>query len=59
VASGETLAQIARVHGLTIDELLAANPQIADPNRTAVGDELRIPAIGGTSRSPAGQPLLP
>ena len=59
VASGDTLAQIARVHGLTVDELLAANPKITDPNRIAVGDEIRIPAIGGTSRSPAWQPVLP
>nr|MBA2558266.1 LysM peptidoglycan-binding domain-containing protein [Chloroflexota bacterium] len=43
VASGDTLGGIARQNGLTIEELLAANPQITDPDRISIGDEIIIP----------------
>jgi LysM repeat protein len=44
VKSGDTVSGIATVFGLTPDELLAANPQITDPDKIAVGDEITIPA---------------
>jgi LysM repeat protein len=43
VAQGETLSKIAKKYGLTLDQLLAANPQIKNPNKIAIGDELTIP----------------
>lgn len=43
VQSGDTLTRIANRFGVTVEEILAANPQIANPNRIAVGDEIVIP----------------
>jgi len=43
VAQGQTLSKIAKQYGLTLDQLLAANPQIKNPNKIAIGDELTIP----------------
>ncbi len=42
VQPGETLSGIARDHGVTLPELLAANPQILDPDLIHVGDVLMI-----------------
>lgn len=43
VEAGDLLGSIAQRFGLTLDELLAANPQIADPNTIQVGDVVTIP----------------
>jgi hypothetical protein len=50
VAKGETMSKIARKYGLTIEELMAANPQIKNPNKIAIGDQITIPVPveGGT-----------
>jgi hypothetical protein len=40
----DTLLKIASAHGITLDELLAANPQIKNPNKIAQGDQITIPA---------------
>ena len=42
VQPGETLSGIARDHGVTFDELLAANPQVQDPDLIHIGDVLLI-----------------
>jgi probable HAF family extracellular repeat protein len=42
IAAGDTFSAIARAHGLTVDALLAANPQVANPDWIAVGDRLTI-----------------
>lgn len=64
VASGDTLSGIAKKFGLTLDELLAANKQIKDPNKLAIGDQITIPPRGvvtpgaaGSSAAPAGSAL--
>lgn len=44
VKSGDTIFGIATEFGLSPDELLAANPQITDPDKIAIGDEITIPA---------------
>ena len=44
IKSGDTLSKIATSFDLTLDELLAANPQITDPDKIAIGDEITIPA---------------
>jgi peptidoglycan hydrolase-like protein with peptidoglycan-binding domain/LysM repeat protein len=44
VHAGETLSGIARQHGVTLDVLLAANPEIHDPNRISIGQIITIPA---------------
>jgi LysM domain len=43
VAQGQTLSKIAKQYGLTLDQLLAANPQIKNPNKIKIGDQLTIP----------------
>ena len=42
VARGETLRYIARLYGVTVDEIVAAN-ELADPNRIYIGQQLVIP----------------
>lgn len=46
VRSGENLSVIAQRHGLTLDDLLRANPRI-EPNRIFAGQWLAIPQQGG------------
>ena len=43
VKPGDTLTKIAKKFGLTNDQILAANKQIKNPNKIAVGDEITIP----------------
>jgi hypothetical protein len=43
VKQGETLSSIAKKFKITIDQLLAANKQIKNPNKIAIGDVLTIP----------------
>jgi hypothetical protein len=62
VEPGDTLSLIATRFGVTVDEILAANPQIRNPNRIAVGDEITIPEpaqappseLEGEEASPSG-----
>jgi LysM repeat protein len=44
VKSGETLAGIARQHGVTLEALLAANPEIQDPDRIRIGQVIFVPS---------------
>ena len=58
MAQGETLSKIAKQYGLTLDQLLAANKQIKNPNKIAIGDELNIPTPGALERpGQRGEPL--
>ncbi len=43
VKSGDTLLKIAKKFGITVDQLIAANKQIKNPNKIGVGAELKIP----------------
>ncbi len=43
VKPNDTLSKIAARFGVTVDEILAANPQIKNANQIAVGDEITIP----------------
>jgi len=56
VAPNDTLWDIAANYGLTLDDLLAANPGV-DPKRLMVGQELVIPGISqealGATETPA------
>ena len=42
VVKGDTLWAIARDYGLSLEEVVALNPQIKNPNRIQVGDEVRV-----------------
>jgi LysM repeat protein len=35
---------VAKAHGITIEELLAANPAIKNPNKISEGQQITIPA---------------
>ncbi|MDF9409527.1 LysM peptidoglycan-binding domain-containing protein [Pelotomaculum isophthalicicum JI] len=55
VQAGETLFLIAQKYGVTLDALIAANPQLADPGLIFPGQVINIPAPGpATSPFPAG-----
>lgn len=51
VKAGDTLSKIAARNGLTLAQLLQANPQISDPNRISVGDTVNLPN-GSPAESP-------
>ena len=44
IKKGDILSKIAAQHGITIEELLAANPTIKNPNRISEGQQIVIPA---------------
>jgi LysM repeat protein len=59
VKQGDTLSTIAKRFGVTVDAILAANKNIKNPNKIAIGDLVVIPAAvpsevvdGGASASP-------
>lgn len=43
VANGETLLSIARQYDVTVNEIITENPDLSDPNRISLGQELLIP----------------
>jgi len=47
VSSGENLTVIANRYGVTLDDLLRANPRV-EPNRITAGQWIEIPLPGGT-----------
>jgi len=48
VVQGDTLFSIARRCGLTVSQILAANPGIFDPNRIQIGQRIVLPQPGVT-----------
>ena len=64
VVANDTMGGIAKKFGLTVDQLLAANKQIKNPDKIAIGDRLVIPPsapteiVNGASPS-AGPPASP
>lgn len=48
VKSGDTLSQIAKNSGVSVQELMAANPQITNPDVIKAGQELVLPAATGS-----------
>ncbi|HKG81488.1 MAG TPA: LysM domain-containing protein, partial [Pyrinomonadaceae bacterium] len=43
VKSGDTLSRIAMRNGVSLAQLLQANPQISNPNNIKVGDIISVP----------------
>ena len=43
IKKGDTLFKIAKENGLSIEELIKANPKIKDPSLIAIGQEINIP----------------
>ncbi len=50
VRRGDTLYSIARGHGVSLQRLIAANPQISNPNRIYPGQMVSIPTDGRQMR---------
>jgi len=44
IKKGDTLSKVASAHGITLEQLLAANKDIKNPNRITEGQEITIPA---------------
>jgi LysM repeat protein len=53
IKSGDTLSQIAQSNNTTVDALMAANPNITDPNMIIAGESIKIPqvSVGGTAQT--------
>ena len=49
IKSGQTLSGIAAANGLTVAQLMAANPNITDANKIQSGASINIPSSGGGS----------
>jgi LysM repeat protein len=62
IKKGDTLLKVARANGLTLEELLAANPTIKNPNKVSEGQQIIIPVpsasdeAGGASAAPSRKP---
>jgi len=54
VQSGDTLSGIAQRHGVSLAQLLQANPQITNPSLIHPGQQITIP--GGAQPAPAAPP---
>jgi len=59
VAKGDTMSKIAKRFGLTIAQVVAANPQIKDPNTIKIGDQVTIPAPAASDGAGGGAPASP
>jgi spore coat assembly protein SafA len=47
VQPGDTMFSIAQMFGVSLEALIAANPQITDPNILFPGDVLCVPFLAG------------
>ncbi|MCP4362840.1 MAG: LysM peptidoglycan-binding domain-containing protein [Chloroflexi bacterium] len=55
VAPGDTLYNISDQYGVPMEDIMAANPEITDPNNLTVGEQIIIPAPGsGETTPPSG-----
>lgn len=54
IAAGDNLTKIAQKYGVGIQDILAANPQIKDPNMIYAGQTLNIPALAQGFKLPEG-----
>jgi len=54
IQRGDTLSSIAARHGVSVQDLLAANPQIANPDVIYSGQSLAIPSGGGNGGNTGG-----
>jgi LysM repeat protein len=59
IKKGDTLSKIATAHGLTLDELMAANPAIKDPNKISEGQQIVIPLPQQEQPGPIGGSAAP
>ena len=58
IQRGDTLSQIAKMYGVPLQELLAANSQIKNPNMIYAGHDLSIPVRPPVNPIPQGRPMM-
>jgi len=56
VAPGDTLSAIAAQNGVSLSALIAANPQIRNPDLIYPGDVINLPSGANNPAGPGGQP---
>jgi spore coat assembly protein SafA len=56
VQKGDSLWKISKAYGVSLESLIAANPQIPNPDKIDVGMQVMIPS-GGTMPAPGVMPL--
>ncbi|WP_059049666.1 LysM peptidoglycan-binding domain-containing protein [Paenibacillus senegalimassiliensis] len=49
VKQGDTLFKLSKAWGLPLQALIAANPQLSDPNKLKIGEVVNIPSASGGS----------
>src|SRR4051794_40532352 len=54
VKSGDTLSAIAKQNGVSVNDIMKANPQISNANMIHPGQEIRLPGGGGKTGSLGG-----
>ncbi len=54
IKKNDNLSKIAKAHGITLDELLRANPAIKNPNAIAEGQQIVIPVAGASAPDTIG-----
>ena len=59
VKQGDTLWKLSKAWGLPLQTLIAANPQLSDPNQLKVGDVVNIPTGMGSPAGGAANPPGP
>ncbi len=59
IKKGDTLSKIATANGITIEELLAANPAIKDPNKIGLGQQIIIPSPSEAPPDTVGESAAP
>jgi LysM repeat protein len=56
IKAKDTLSGVAKRFGITLAELLAANPAIKNPDKIALGQQIIIPPPSGGIASPSASP---
>jgi LysM repeat protein len=64
IAAGDTLSKVAAKYNVPLDQLIAANPSIKNPDRVNIGDQVIIPTptpgdVFDTGSSPSASPSGP
>ena len=59
IKPGDNLTKIARANGTTIKDIMAANPQIKDPNKIYAGAQLNLPNATAPAATPAQAAATP
>lgn len=59
IKKNDTLLQVAKAHGITIEQLLAANPQIKNANKISEGQQITIPTPSAAPPDTIGSSTAP